>query len=225
MTIPGPSAGSAALCVPEIRDYERINAELAQRLDEGYRHVRLMGAEGQRFLAAGLSGMWDAEIEIEGRAGPELAAGLNAPNVTVICRGPAADGAGRSLRAGQIVIVGDAGEALGYAMEGGTLMAGSAAGARAGLNQYGGTLFVRGIVGRLAAERQSGGRFLAYRQRLGPNAGRGRRGGRLVLFGPGAPDTGEIPKPDDFDELQALCGILDRWMAPTASRPDDANDA
>ncbi|MHC5539003.1 glutamate synthase, partial [Singulisphaera rosea] len=65
----------ALLSIPDIREYDRINAELIQSLEDGVRSVRLLGAEGQRFLAAGLVGPWNAVIEVEGRAGPEIAAG------------------------------------------------------------------------------------------------------------------------------------------------------
>lgn len=221
MSAADPSFRSTLVCVPDLRDYERINAELIQRLDEGFRHVRLVGAEGQRFLAAGLAGAWDAEVEVEGRAGPELAAGLNAPGVTVVCRGPAADGAGRALRAGRLVIVGDAGEAVGYAMEGGTLLVARSVGARAGLNQRGGTLMILGAVGRLAAERQAGGRFLAFRDHLGPHAGRGRRGGRLVLFDPGGQAAGDL-EPGDLDDFEELRRALESWTKSAAAGPDAA---
>src|SRR5262245_43921878 len=97
MSAPAPVPPEAVLSIPEIRDYERINSELVQRLDSGHQRVRLKGAEGQRFLVARLVGGWTAVVEIEGRVGPELAAELNAPGLTVVCRGSAADGAGRAL--------------------------------------------------------------------------------------------------------------------------------
>ncbi len=56
--------------IPDIRDYQRINAELAQLLDAGHPRVLLAGAEGQRLLVAGLAGAWSATVEVEGRAGP-----------------------------------------------------------------------------------------------------------------------------------------------------------
>jgi methylamine---glutamate N-methyltransferase subunit B len=196
-----PPAGSErpvpVVSIPDIRDYQRINAELVARLDTGHGRVRLAGAEGQRLLVSGLSGAWDAVIEVEGRAGPELAAAMNAPGLTVVCGGPAADGAGRGLRAGRLVIRGDAGPALGYAMEGGTIVALGSVGPRAGLNQRGGLIVALGAVGPLAAERQAGGRFFAFDDQLGPHAGRGRRGGTFGRFVPGA----EPPRGIDPEDL------------------------
>lgn len=180
MTPPGSAFTTAVLSVPDIRDYEKINAELVQRLDSGTARICLAGAEGQRFLAAGLKGTWNAVIEVEGRAGPELAAAMEAPGLTVVCRGPAGDGAGRGLRAGRILLLGDASEGLAYAQQGGTVLATRGAGARAGLNQRGGVLAILGPVGRLAGERQSGGLLFAFRDQLGPYVGRGWRGGRLL---------------------------------------------
>jgi glutamate synthase domain-containing protein 3 len=211
----------AVLCLPEIRDYERINAELAQRLDEGHAHVRLTGAEGQRLLASGLAGGWSAVVEIEGSAGPELAAGLDAPGLTVVCRGPAADGAGRGLRAGLLLILGQAGDALGYALEGGAVVAAAGAGARAGLNQRGGTLIVLGAVGALAAERQAGGRFAAIETRLGPHAGRGRRGGQQIgLNADGSSPAGLDPA--DLAELERARRALERWASlPPGQEPGE----
>jgi glutamate synthase domain-containing protein 3 len=210
-----PDSGSVALIsVPEVRDYQRINAELAQQLDRGVSRVRLTGAEGQRLLVAGLAGGWRAVVEVEGRAGPELAAALNAPGVTVVCHGPADDGAGRGLRAGRLLILGNAGEALGYAQEGGTIVAARAAGPRAGLNQKGGVLIVLGDVGRLAGERQLGGRLFAHGSRLGPHAARGRRGGRLVSLG----DEGDGLEGIDADDTEVFRNHLNAlapWLEPT----------
>lgn len=190
--------------IPDIRDYERINAALVQFLDDGHPRVRLQGAEGQRLLAAGLSGAWRAVVEVEGRAGPEVAAELNAPGLTVECHGPVADGAGRSLRAGTVVIRGDAGPALGYALEGGAILTVGNAAARAGLNQRGGVIVVLGAVGRLAGERQSGGLFFARGGQLGPHAGRGARGGRLVRLGPAGNDLAGVDH-DAAEVFRTLC--------------------
>ncbi len=196
------------LSVPDIRDYDRINAELVQHLDQGHAHVRIQGAEGQRLLVAGLAGAWNAVVEVEGRAGPELAAGLNAPNLKVVCQGAAADGAGRSLRAGRLLILGDAGPALGYAMEGGAILAAGSAGPRAGLNQRGGVIAILGNVGPLAAERQTGGQFFVYADRVGPHWGRGTRGGRLIQLTPGADELASA----DAEVFQTLRRDFERWL-------------
>jgi glutamate synthase domain-containing protein 3 len=217
MTSPDSTRETAVLSIPEIRDYEKINAELIQHLDSGTTRVRLAGAEGQRFLAAGLTGEWYAVIEVEGWVGPELAAGMEAPGLTVVCHGPAADGAGRGLKAGRLLILGDAGDALAYAQLGGTVLAARGTGARAGLNQRGGILALLGPVGRLAGERQAGGLTFAFRDRLGPYAGRGRRGGRflrLISEHEGDDQVGV----QDLETFRALLRELSAW---TATEPRD----
>src|SRR5262249_46436603 len=78
-------------------DYHAINKELVRHLDRGCRSIRLSGAGGQRLLVSGLVGPWSAVIAVDGDAGPELAAGLDAPAVTVVGRGSAADGGARGV--------------------------------------------------------------------------------------------------------------------------------
>jgi glutamate synthase domain-containing protein 3 len=194
--------------IPDIRDYDRINAELVQQLDDGHAEVRLVGAEGQRFLAAGLTGPWRAVVEVEGYAGPELAAGMDAPGLTVVCRGPAADGAARALRAGRVVILGDADVALAYVQAGGIVLVSGSAGPRAGLNQAGGILVVLGSLGPLAGERQSGGWLFAREGSLGRHAGRGQRGGRLVRL----PSDGDPGDPSDAELYRMTLQELAPWV-------------
>ena len=197
----GGAQAPPALSIPEIRDYQKINAELVAILDGGHPLVRLDGAEGQRLLASGLRGPWTAVIEIVGRTGPEVAADLEAPGLTILARGPTADGAGRGLKAGRILILGDAGDSTGYAQSGGLLVVAGSSGHRAGLRQSGGVLAIFGATGRLAADRQAGGWLFAARGRLGPHPGRGRVGGRLI----------EVPDPDglDADGAAAWRGVAD----------------
>jgi methylamine---glutamate N-methyltransferase subunit B len=166
--------------VPEVRDYHAINGEIVRHLERGCRTIRLMGVRGQRLLASGLTGGWRGVVEVDGDAGPELAAGLDAPGLTVICRGSAADGGASRLRAGRVIVFGGVGVAFGYAQHGGLAMAVGDAGPRAGLCQRGGELVLLGNVGPMAGELQSGGRLFAHGHRLGPHAGRGRRGGTFV---------------------------------------------
>ena len=231
MTVPAgddrPALAPAAvpdsvLSIPEIRDYQRINAELVQRLDAGQAHVRLHGAEGQRLLLAGLAGSWSALVEIDGKAGPELAAALDAPALTVVARGTAADGAAAGLRAGRLILLGGAGDALGYAQQGGSVIAAAGAGHRTGLGQRGGVLVVLGPVGRLAGERQSGGRLFAYDDRLGPYSGHGRRGGALIRLAADAEDAAAADfgvAPADAEILRTLLREAGPWLAREHERP------
>ncbi len=159
-----PHAGLVVVPVPEIRDYLQVNRRLTQLLDAGVSRIRLAGVEKQRLLVSGLEGPWKATIEIEGSAGPELAAGLNAPDLTVIAEGSAADGLGAGMKAGTLVLTGDTSVAAGYAQIGGTIVVLGSVAERVGLEQVGGHLIVFGRTGPLVGERQ--------------------RGGTLVLLGP-----------------------------------------
>lgn len=181
---PSDKPADVVLAVPEIRDYHAINSEIVRHLDAGRRWIRLSGVRGQRLLAAGLAGPWSAVIEIEGDAGPELGAGLDAPDLIVICRGGAADGAASRLQAGRLVLLGDGGMAFGYAQRGGLAVAVGDVAGRAGLCQAGGDLVLLADAGPMAGERQSGGRLFVLADRIGPHAGRGSRGGRLIRLSP-----------------------------------------
>jgi glutamate synthase domain-containing protein 3 len=176
MSRPDEDAPSS-ISVPELRDYHQINAEIVRLLNRGKRHVRLDGVERQRLLAAGLSGRWEATVELIGDAGPELAAGLDAPGLLVVCRGASADGAGSGLRAGRLILHGPTGTAVGYAQEGGLIVALGAVGPRAGLRMRGGGLVLCGPVGPLAGEGQTGGELHLPPTGVGPHAGRDARGG------------------------------------------------
>ena len=203
---PPPPSLVPVLVVPEIRDYQKINAELIARLDAGHRRVRLEGVEGQRLLAAGLAGLWDAVVEIDGRPGPECAADLDAPRLTVVATGPAADGAGRGLKAGRLLFLEGAGDAAGYAQAGGLLVVAGPVGHRAGLDQSGGTFAALGSVGRLSNERQSGGHAFAMKGRVGPHAGHGSRGGRRVEL----PADGGLA-PEDEAAWLAVAALVAEW--------------
>jgi methylamine---glutamate N-methyltransferase subunit B len=206
------TAVEVLISVPEIRDFHAINAEILRHLDRGYRRIRLAGVRGQRLIVSRLTGPWDATIAVDGDAGPELAAGLEAPALTVVCLGQAADGAASGLRAGRLLALGLVGTAFGYAQQGGRAVAVAHAGPRAGLRQSGGDLVLLGHAGPLAGECQSGGRVFAFADRLGPHAGRGSRGGRFIRLGPG---PGGSPEP--VANRNALLDVLEpvrAWLPP-----------
>lgn len=186
--------GGAPISVPELRDYHQINAEVVRRLDRGELLVRLEGAAGHRLLLAGLTGRWIAQIEVVGDAGPELASGMDAPGVLVVCTGRSADGAGAGLRAGTLVLLGPSGSATGCRQAGGEIVAGAAVGPRAGLGMSGGDLILLGPVGPMAGDRQSGGRLFHPAAPIVPHAGREAVGGLRFAADPD----------DDPDALRAL---------------------
>jgi len=168
--------------VPDVRDYTRINAELIQLLDAGHPVIRLSGVRSQRLLASGLRGAWHALVVVEGDAGPELAADLDAPNLSIVCTGSAKDGAGRGLRSGQVLVTGDVDAVAGYAQSGGCLVVAGSAGPRAGLDHSGGLLVLGGSVGRLLGERQRGGEIVVLTGPVGRFAGRARTGGKMLAI-------------------------------------------
>jgi glutamate synthase domain-containing protein 3 len=174
------SSSEVSLAVSELRDYHVINREVLGHLDRGRSLIRLAGVEGQRLLLHGLRGDWAATILVEGDAGPELASEMDARKLAVICTGRAADGAGRGLISGTLVVLGASGTALGYGQSGGSIAAWSAIGPRAGLDQAGGRLVLASAVGRLAGERQRGGTLVLLGAEVAGNLGHARRGGRLV---------------------------------------------
>jgi methylamine---glutamate N-methyltransferase subunit B len=209
------SPADVILPVPEIRDYHALNSEVVRHLDAGCTVIRLAGVQGQRLLAAGLAGPWDAVIEIDGDAGPELAAGMDAPGLTVVALGRAADGAGSRLRAGRLLAVGDVDVAFAYAQRGGQAVAGGHVGARAGLCQSGGDLVLLSGAGHLAGERQAGGRIFVPADRVGPHAGRGHRHGRFIRIDPvGLSDGDRTETAADRAVLVALLRPLRPWLGP-----------
>lgn len=190
------------LSVPEVRDYARINAQVLRWLDSGQTRIELAGVAKQRLLLAGLAGPWDARIDVQGDAGPELAAAMNAPNVVVTCRGSVADAAGRELAGGTLRILGDAADCVGYRQRGGLILVAGSAGHRAGLEMSSGLIVVLGDSGRLCGHLQHGGRLIVSGT-AGPFPGFARDGGGFFL-GSNLPSlTAEERRA--VDEFQRLC--------------------
>lgn len=198
-----PSAADDAIQVPELRDYHKINAAVVRRLDAGADRVRLAGVDGRRLLLAGLSGPWRAVIELDGDAGPELAFGLDAPDVVVVCRGRSADGAGAEARSGTLLLLGPSGTAVGRRMTGGSIVAADSVGPRAGLGMSCGDLVLLGPVGPAAGDRQAGGRLLLASAAIVPHLGRESVGGRRF--------QGEPDDPDALAALKAARALLARF--------------
>ncbi|WP_158633336.1 GltB/FmdC/FwdC-like GXGXG domain-containing protein [Tautonia sociabilis] len=209
-----PSPPAFEIPVALVRDYRRINLELSRALDDGRTLVRLVDVEGQRLLASGLHGDWRAVVEVVGNAGPELAAGLNAPGLTIRCTGSAADGAARGLVSGRVAIRGQAGDAVAAAMLGGTVVVAGGAGHRAGLRMRGGTLVLFGPVGRLLADRRAGGLIFADPSAMQRPSGRPGDGGRLL---PLPQETGHAALLDPEDARayrDALHDLPDGFRSP-----------
>ena len=165
--------------VAEIRDYERINAEMVQRLDAGRQKILLKGAEGQRLLLAGLAGPWTAVVEIEGNAGPELAAAVSSPRADGASRregrrrsgpGPPRGPSDRPRRRGRRARL-RSGRGDHHRRRGRRDTAPGWASAAACSSSWGASAGSPAIARR-------GARLFVLADRLGPYAGRGQRGGR-----------------------------------------------
>jgi glutamate synthase domain-containing protein 3 len=218
--VAGPTA--AVIVAAELRDYQRINAEAARLLNGGVQRIRIEGVEGQRLLLWGLRGDWSAVIELRGAAGPELAAELDAAGLTVVCRGPVADGAGRSLQDGRLLLLDSAGVALGYDQAGGLIVAAGPVGARPGLAQRGGDLVLLGRVGRLAGERQRGGRIGYCAELAGADAGFGATGGRVCRLPPRLDPPGLVGlDPEDRAMVERALNLVNQFQTvnPDVAEP------
>jgi hypothetical protein len=202
--------------VPEIRDYQKINQEVARLLQEGHPRIRLTGVERQRLLLSGLRGPWTAVIEVEGNPGPEFASYLDTPGVAVLCRGSTADGAGYGLQSGQVLVQGSAGDVAGGWMQGGSLTILGAVGHRAGLRQHGGLLVLGSSPGRLVADRQQGGVTLTALpvDALARLRGRPGTGGRTLSLADLA--TGTVVDNRLEAELEALARSWSLLLPPGA---------
>lgn len=196
-----PGGPAPPIPVPELRDYHQINAEVVRRLQRGERRIKLEGPAGHRLLLAGLAGAWEAVIEVAGDAGPELASGMDAPGVVVVCSGRSADGAGAGMRSGTLLLLGPSGSAAGCRLSGGTIVAANAVGPRAGLGMSGGDLVLLGGVGPMAGDRQSGGRLFFPAGAEIPHAGREALAGRRFR---GAPVDADADARLAFDAARSL---------------------
>lgn len=206
-SVPSPEPPVATIDVPDIRDYHRINAELTQLLDQGTRHVRLLGAENQRLLLSKVAGPWSAIVEIEGNSGPELCFGMDAPGLRVVCRGSVADGVGSGMIEGKLLILGNAGSGAGVSQRGGSIIVGGNTAERAGLGQFGGTLTLLGSVAALAGERQVGGTLIGVKNLVKGPYGRGHRGGHSILL----LDQVEVP---DAKFVAGILAPFRSWLDP-----------
>ncbi len=183
-------------------DFIEANGLSYSQLNETIRHAgkecRICACQGQRFIAAGMSGK---RLEIDGIPGNALGAYLGGGSITV--NGNAQDAVGDTMNAGRIVIRGSVGDAAGYAMRGGEIYIRDNAGYRAGIHmkaykQHKPVIVIGGRAGSFLGEYQAGGLILV----LGLHTdGRpvvnffpctGMHGGKMVFRG----DVSNIRFPD-----------------------------
>ncbi len=200
---------------------------------------------GQRFIAAGMSGV---DITVRGVPGNALGAYLNGGTITVL--GNAQDAVGDTMNEGAIIVRGSIGDAAGYAMRGGRIYVGGSAGYRAGIHMKAyedkvPLMIIGGRAGSFLGEYQAGGVIIVLnlaepgKDCVGMFPCTGMHGGKMFLrsdcAGVAFPEqvTARPASGDDLRELREhiaeYCGIfgLDReevLSAPfTVVTPDSKN--
>lgn len=166
-------------------DSKTLNQQLRQ--SEG--PCTVTGCQGQRFIAAGMSGK---QITLLGITGNALGAYLNDSVLTV--KGNAQDAVGDTMNNGEILIHGSVGDAAGYAMRGGKLYVKGNAGYRAGIHMKAyqdkaPVIIIGGRAGSFLGEYQAGGVIIVLgletegRPLTGNFPCTGMHGGKLFLRG------------------------------------------
>ena len=139
-------------------DAKALNHQsLNERIRESGDQIRLENVLGQRFIAAGMSGV---TLNIHGTPGNALGAYLNGAVINV--HGNAQDAVGDTMNAGRINVFGNIGDAPGYAMRGGRIFVKGNAGYRAGIHmkayrEHLPVLVIGGKAGSFLGEYQAGG--------------------------------------------------------------------
>ena len=137
--------------------YRELNREVRRLVAAGEDRLWLRGVNGQRYIAAGLTGR--VQLRIEGTAGNNLGAMMDGPAVYV--DGNVQDGAGNTMSGGEIVVRGSAGDIAGYAMRGGRIFIQGDAGWRVGIHMKSreeqAVLVIGGKAGDFLGEYMAGG--------------------------------------------------------------------
>ena len=131
--------------------------EINEKIRESGKECEIVGALGQRFIAAGMSGN---TISIDGVPGNALGAYLNGASIKV--KANAQDAVGDTMNDGLIVVGGNIGDAAGYAMRGGKIFVKGDAGYRAGIHMKAykekiPVMIIGGRAGSFLGEYQAGG--------------------------------------------------------------------
>ena len=162
-------------------------SQLNETIRRAGKECRICACQGQRFIAAGMSGK---TLVIDGVPGNALGAYLGGGSITV--NGNAQDAVGDTMNAGRIVVRGSIGDAAGYAMRGGELYVEGNAGYRAGIHMkaYGDkrpVMVIGGKAGSFLGEYQAGGVIIVLGLTDGPRPivsnfpCTGMHGGRLYI--------------------------------------------
>ena len=111
--------------------FQQLNEAIRELVSDGVSTVRITGANGQRYIGAGLRTQ-GVRIEVHGTAGNDTAMFMDGPEIEVF--GNAQDGVGNTMSSGRVVVHGDAGDVLGYGMRGGRVFIEGDVGYRVGIH-------------------------------------------------------------------------------------------
>ena len=142
--------------------YRVLNERIEEKLKEGYKKIRLINVNGQRYIGAGLT-FPDREIEIYGTPGNDLGVFMNGLKIKVY--GNSQDGVGNTMNDGEIVIYGSSGDIMGYGMRGGKIFVKGNVGYRVGIHmkEYKEkipVIVIGGTAGDFLGEYMAGGRII-----------------------------------------------------------------
>ena len=174
--------------------YQEINQALREVQTDAAIEICL----GQRFIAAGMSGI---SVKIKGVPGNALGSYLNGAKLAVY--GNAQDAVGDTMNEGKIIVHGNVGDAVGYAMRGGKIFVKGDAGYRAGIHMKAykekiPVIVIGGKAGSFLGEYQAGGVIVVLgltendRRIVGNFPCTGMHGGKMILRS----DCREITFPD-----------------------------
>jgi glutamate synthase domain-containing protein 3 len=170
-------------------DTRHLNQTLRKCANNGHRKITLLNVTGQRYIAAGLQG--DFQIDINGTPGNDLGAFMDGPTIRI--HGNGQDGYGNTMNNGEIIIHGDVGDITGLSARGGRIFIQGSAGYRTGVHmkEFQGsrpTIVIGGTAGDYLGEYMAGGVILLLG--LGVNGthqadfvGSGMHGGVIFLRG------------------------------------------
>lgn len=171
--------------------YKQLNELIHQAVAAGKTDITLDNVNGQRYIAAGLSGK--IRFTINGVPGNDLAAFMDGPAIVV--NSNAQDGIGNTMNAGKIVVCGDVGDIAGHAMRGGKIYIRGNAGYRIGIHMKSykslyPVVIIGGKTGDFLGEYMAGGLIIvlgldkkANEDIAGNYCGTGMHGGTIYIRG------------------------------------------
>jgi glutamate synthase domain-containing protein 3 len=208
--------------------------EINEILRSGEKEYTVTGCMGQRFIAAGMSGI---KLTLEGTPGNALGAYLNGAEITV--EGSAQDAVGDTMNEGLIVVRGSIGDAAGYAMRGGRIFVRDDAGYRAGIHMKAymdkvPLLVIGGRAGSFLGEYQAGGTIVVLgltggpRRIVGNFPCTGMHGGKMILRV--RPEEIDFPgqvtaRRASGEDLEEIAGYVDGYCRFFGKEKDEIMNA